>query len=109
LVISDKPLNDLGPDAGFVFPHEIAIEFSLVVFVAIIDRNFKTGDGMAPLREAARVAAKGVKPGCPAASDRSGWKRSLAKSRIGARERKFAVISIMLAGSCARSARFASR
>jgi hypothetical protein len=30
LVIADQPLNDLGHDAGFVFPDEIAIEFSLV-------------------------------------------------------------------------------
>src|SRR5260370_40036808 len=47
LVIPDKALNDLGHDAGFVFPHEIAIEFSLVVFVAIIVRDFETGDGPA--------------------------------------------------------------
>ena|SRR5712671_637116 len=47
LVIADQALNDLGHDGGFVFPHEIAIEFSLVVFVAIIDRDFETGDGRA--------------------------------------------------------------
>ena len=47
LVIPDEPLNDLGHDARFVFAHKIAIEFALVVFVAIIDRDFETGDGMA--------------------------------------------------------------
>src|ERR1700730_4679945 len=45
LVIPDEPLNDLGHDARFLFPHEIAIEFAVVVFVAIVDRNFETGDG----------------------------------------------------------------
>src|SRR5271165_1690494 len=47
LVISDEGLNDLGHDGGFVFAHKIAIEFALVVFVAIIDRDFETGDGRA--------------------------------------------------------------
>src|SRR5271166_6802163 len=47
LVIPDEPLNDLGHDGGFVFAHKIAIELALVVFVAIIDRDFETGDGRA--------------------------------------------------------------
>src|SRR5262245_8561147 len=47
LIIADEPLNDLGHYGGFVFAYELAIEFSLVVFVAIIDRNFETGDGRA--------------------------------------------------------------
>src|SRR5712692_10206552 len=45
LVIPDKPLNDLGHNGGFVFAHKIAIESALVVFVAILDRDFETGDG----------------------------------------------------------------
>src|SRR6202040_748382 len=47
LVIPDKPLDDRGHDARFLFPHKIAIEFAVVVFVAIVDRNFETGDSMA--------------------------------------------------------------
>src|SRR5205823_736808 len=47
LVIPDKALNGLGHDGGFVFAHELAIQFSLVVFVAIIDWDFETGDGRA--------------------------------------------------------------
>src|ERR1700726_1895121 len=45
LGIPDKPLDDLGDDARFLFPHKIAIEFAVVVFVAIVDRDFETGDG----------------------------------------------------------------
>jgi hypothetical protein len=47
LAIPDEALNDPGHDGGFVFAHKIAIEFALVVFVAIIDRDFETGDGRA--------------------------------------------------------------
>jgi hypothetical protein len=45
LVIADKPLDDRGHDASFVLPHKIAIEFAVVVFVAIVDWDFETGDG----------------------------------------------------------------
>jgi hypothetical protein len=40
-------LNDLGHDPRFLFPYKLGIESALGVFVAIIDGNFKTGDGMA--------------------------------------------------------------
>ena len=40
LVIPDEPLNDFGHDPGFLFPDLIAIEPALVVFMAIVDRNF---------------------------------------------------------------------
>src|ERR1700730_523080 len=45
LVIPDQTLDDLGHDGGFVFAHKIAIEFAVVVFVAITDRDFETADG----------------------------------------------------------------
>src|ERR1700740_3015976 len=44
VVIPDQTLDDLGYEGAFVFAHKIAIEFALVVFVAIIDRDFETGD-----------------------------------------------------------------
>jgi len=53
LVIPDEPLNDLGHDGRFLFAHKIAIEFALVVLVALIDRDFETGDGMAFRRSGA--------------------------------------------------------
>jgi hypothetical protein len=47
LIIPNEPLNDFGHDARFLFPHKLGIESALAVFVAIVDWNFKTGDGMA--------------------------------------------------------------
>ena len=47
LIIPDEPLSDFGNDAGFLLPHKIGIEAAPVVFVAILDRDFEAGDGMA--------------------------------------------------------------
>ena len=47
LIIPDEPLNDLGHDDCFVLADELAIEFALVVFVAVVDRDFEAGDGLA--------------------------------------------------------------
>jgi hypothetical protein len=47
LVISNEPMDDLGHEAGFVFADKITIEFAVVVFVAVVYRDFETGDGRA--------------------------------------------------------------
>src|ERR1700741_4861508 len=44
LVIPDQTLDDLGYDGCFVSAQKIAIELALVVFVAIIGRDFETSD-----------------------------------------------------------------
>jgi|SRR5215469_12715004 len=44
LVIPDDSLNNLSDDARFVLAHTIAVDPALVVFVAVVDRNFETSD-----------------------------------------------------------------
>ena len=98
LVIADEPLNDLGDDGRLVFAHQLSIEPAVVVFVAVVDRDFEASDG----RTAARSGAggrEGCETGLSGRFRQQGLETAVGKFEDRSAERKFAVISRTLPGS----------
>jgi hypothetical protein len=46
LIVADEALDDFGNNARFLLAHEFGIQFAPAIFVAVVDRDIKTGDGV---------------------------------------------------------------
>ena len=71
LIVPDEPLHDLGHDDCFVLADKSPSSLPLLSLRLPSIGTSKQATAW-PSGEAARIAASGVKPGCPAASDNSG-------------------------------------